>query len=176
MTAPAPPARSFVAPIMDPSCRCTEGEDDDTSRPTTKGPLPDATPDPASSDQPTVAWTLPEGSPAPPAGTPADSPAASGTGFAGSSGPPVGWGTPTAPADAPPDPAAPPATPPVQSPLISADPAPAVAWAAPAPAAREVAPGLVFASTGSRFVAYLIDLFILGVIDRMVVSALGAMA
>lgn len=39
----------------------------------------------------------------------------------------------------------------------AAAPPPPVGWAVPAPVKREIAPGLVFASTGRRFVAYLVD-------------------
>jgi len=128
-------------------------------------------PDPAAADQPTIAWTPPE--PSPPTTSP-EAPAAPGTDFAGTSGPPVGWGT-EAPVAPPAVPAGTPAAPPAQNPLISADTAPVVAWAAPQTTVREVAPGLVFASTAARFVAFVIDLFILGVVDRIVISALQAM-
>jgi uncharacterized RDD family membrane protein YckC len=122
-----------------------------TQPPDDRGGPPGATPDPASSEQPTIAWTPPDRPPVPPEPATPDDPSMESTD------------------------AAPTTVPPAQSPLISAAPTPVVAWASPQAKVREVAPGLVFASTGARFVAYLIDLFILGVIDRVVVSALGAM-
>lgn len=97
-------------------------------------------------DQPTIAWTPPaDGTDAPP--------------------PPE---TPPAP------PATPPPTEPPPSPLISATPAPAVAWAPPdAAVVQEIAPGLVFARTLPRFVAFLLDLLIIGLVAGIVASVIG---
>jgi uncharacterized RDD family membrane protein YckC len=81
-----------------------------------------------------------------------------------------------APAAAPPA-AAPPAATPPASPPGSVPSAPAVLWAQPssAPSRLEVpgAPGLSFADTASRFVAWLIDSLIVGVIGFIVAAALG---
>jgi uncharacterized RDD family membrane protein YckC len=65
----------------------------------------------------------------------------------------------------------PPATPPPWQPapdqgtLISSAP---VGWTPPPPAAAEVAPGLAFADTPARVVAYIVDLIILGVINAII--------
>lgn len=75
--------------------------------------------------------------------------------------------TPEAPLDAPPAPA---------SPLISADPTPVSGWTAPEPAPRagpEVAPGLVYADVASRLVAFILDLFIVGLITSILATAFG---
>jgi uncharacterized RDD family membrane protein YckC len=142
----------------------------------------------AADDQPTVAW-------APSSPPPGDGPGVDAAPPARDAGPPV---DPFAPGSAgvagmttPPPPIAEPATPapaessatpsawrrddasPVPSPLLSASPAPVVAWAQPAAPPTEVAPGLVYASTGSRLVAYIIDAFILGVIANIVGQVLG---
>ncbi|HET8784315.1 MAG TPA: RDD family protein, partial [Candidatus Limnocylindrales bacterium] len=42
------------------------------------------------------------------------------------------------------------------------------------PVQQEIAPGLVFASTGARFVAYIVDGFLLAVIGIIIGSILGA--
>ncbi len=80
---------------------------------------------------------------------------------------PVGWGsTPSSTIGGPPPPA-------------SGDTAaPSVGWTAPQDTSREVpgAPGLVFASTSSRFVAYLLDGFIVGIVGYIVGGILLATA
>jgi uncharacterized RDD family membrane protein YckC len=51
---------------------------------------------------------------------------------------------------------------------------PGVGWAAPVPAVRqEIAPGLVFADTLSRFIAYLIDAFIVAVVTGIIGGIFG---
>jgi uncharacterized RDD family membrane protein YckC len=110
---------------------------------------PDTTP-----ESPTQAW-----SPEPPPSAPGPAPAST-----------VGWGAlPPNPTGAPDAPAA--------SPLISAEPAAAgggTSWALPpTPAAREVAPGLVWADTPSRFVAYLVDSILLGIVASVITSVAG---
>jgi uncharacterized RDD family membrane protein YckC len=151
----------------------------DDKRPTPWEPS-DSTP-PA--DQPTIARTPPaEGTDATPPTPPAEpaspaNPLDPGTsGFAGTSGPPVGWGdtAPSTPETAPTPPAAPPPAEPPQSPLISASPTPTVAWAPPTSAAvQEVAPGLVFARTLPRLVAFLIDSLIIGLVAGIIASVIG---
>ena len=94
----------------------------------------------------------------------------------------------TDPAALRPEAAAPPPPPPAaaepfdsiqaSSPLISAEPAaggPAVSWTPPSTgvAPREVAPGLVWADTPSRFVAYVIDGFLVGIVSSIISSILG---
>lgn len=80
----------------------------------------------------------------------------------------------TSPTDRPtvwsPSPA--PTTPPPPGPggLISSAP---VGWSAPPAAITEVAPGLAFADTASRFVAYMVDLIILGLAISIATSFLG---
>jgi uncharacterized RDD family membrane protein YckC len=49
-----------------------------------------------------------------------------------------------------------------------------VAWAAPDAPRSEVAPGLVFAGTGARLVAYVVDLVIVGIATSIVAGAVGA--
>ncbi len=70
-----------------------------------------------------------------------------------------------------------PPSPPPTSPILSADPTPepgpTVAWSAPAPAPAVGAPGLTWADTPTRFVAYIIDGFLVGLIAIIVVSILG---
>jgi uncharacterized RDD family membrane protein YckC len=74
-----------------------------------------------------------------------------------------------------------PPTPPTQpaptSPILSADPtpapAPAVAWTSPAPAPAVGAPGLTWADTPTRFVAYVIDSILVAFMAGIVVSILG---
>ena len=51
---------------------------------------------------------------------------------------------------------------------------PGVGWATPVPAQREVAPGLTFSSTGARFVAWIVDGFLLAVIGIVIGAVLGA--
>ncbi len=113
-------------------------------------PTPDAPG--ATGESPTQSWA-----PEPPPGVPPSDPEST-----------VGWGA------LPPQPAAPAGQPPT-SPLISAEPAapaPAMAWATSAPQ-QEVAPGLVWADTPSRFVAYVIDSFLIGLVSTILVSLLG---
>lgn len=45
---------------------------------------------------------------------------------------------------------------------------PGVGWTPPVPARQEVAPGLVFADTPARFVAYIIDLILIGIVSSIV--------
>jgi uncharacterized RDD family membrane protein YckC len=73
------------------------------------------------------------------------------------------------------DPAVPPvATPAAGGPLLSSAPsAPAVAWATPAAAAAEVAPGLTYADTGTRVVGYIVDSILIGIIVSIVGGATG---
>ena len=73
-------------------------------------------------------------------------------------------------------PASPPGEP-ATSPLISSEPAitpgPAVAWTMPGPPPEVGAPGLTWAGTGPRFVAYLLDTFLIFFVSVIVVSLLG---
>lgn len=69
-----------------------------------------------------------------------------------------------------PSPAAAAPPPPGQGGLISSAP---VGWSAPPAAVAEVAPGLAFADTASRFVAYVVDLLILALAISIVASLLG---
>ena len=93
--------------------------------------------------------------------------------------PETGW-TPPAPTDPTtvwsPTPPAPPLTPPAGEPgsaplapgqgaLLSSAP---VGWAAPPPAAPEVAPGLTFADTGTRVIAYIVDVIILAIVGAII--------
>jgi uncharacterized RDD family membrane protein YckC len=89
--------------------------------------------------------------------------------------PTVSWTPPDDSGQASPDDAGspspdPPAAP---SPLISASPAPTVSWEPPGAAPVEIAPGLVFASTGSRLVAFIIDSIIVGFVTNIIAGALG---
>ena len=60
-------------------------------------------------------------------------------------------------------------------PILSASPSqPAVGWAAPEQARAEVAPGLSYASTLSRFVAYVIDGIILAIVGSIIAGLFGA--
>ncbi len=76
-------------------------------------------------------------------------------------------------------PTSPAETPPASGGLISAAPVagdrPIVQWAPPSDIGREVpgAPGLKFADTPSRFVAYVVDAFIAGIISSIVTSAVA---
>jgi uncharacterized RDD family membrane protein YckC len=57
----------------------------------------------------------------------------------------------------------------------SAEPPPPVGWAAMAPAPKvEVAPGIVYASTARRFVAYVIDSLITGIVGYLIAIAIIA--
>jgi uncharacterized RDD family membrane protein YckC len=69
------------------------------------------------------------------------------------------WSTPPAPETASSDPAT--------------TPAPTVAWAAPTLAVQEVAPGLTWADIPSRFVAYVIDTFIVAFTGGVIIGVLG---
>jgi uncharacterized RDD family membrane protein YckC len=84
-------------------------------------------------------------------------------------------GADTAPYTPPPPPEPPPivpAPPPVAPPPMPG-PAPGVGWTTPVVGRQEVAPGLVFADTASRFVAYLIDLLLIGLVTGIVGELLG---
>jgi uncharacterized RDD family membrane protein YckC len=52
-------------------------------------------------------------------------------------------------------------------------PAPGGGWATPVVVRQEVAPGLVFSDTASRFVAYVIDLILIGIVTGIVGELLG---
>jgi uncharacterized RDD family membrane protein YckC len=131
-------------------------------------PAPDAPP-PTPDATPTEVVPTPEPPPAAPA-PPAEPPAAAAAAGLISAAP-VGWAAPADPAGTPPtqwgaspDAAAAPIAP--DAAPGAALPPPAVGWATPTTSGREVpgAPGLVFADTPSRFVAWLIDGFIAGLI------------
>lgn len=145
---------------------------------------PGGQPGPGPSD-PTVAWTGPSaaeppGGPSEPSGPPPpDGPAAptvpSAPGLISAA--PVGWtgqdiGGPTS---------APPASPwmpaPDQGTPVGGTPPPTVGWAAPDAhdGARPVpgAPGLVFAGTLPRLVAYVIDALLLAIVASIIAGALG---
>ena len=93
----------------------------------------------------------------------------------GSEAPTQAWSTPPAPGAPPP---APDADPSVTSGSPSSDPAasptPTVAWAAPTLAVQEVAPGLTWADIPSRFVAYVIDTFLVAFTGGVIIGVLGA--
>jgi uncharacterized RDD family membrane protein YckC len=104
----------------------------------------------------------------------------------GGEAPTQAWAPPPPDATPPPNatPPPPPPTdagqpPPAASPIMPAAPAPgsepAVAWSPPpqVPAVDAPAPGLTWADTPSRFVAYVIDLFLIGFLSGIVVSVLG---
>jgi uncharacterized RDD family membrane protein YckC len=117
-------------------------------------------PDPSTSaDQPTIAWTPPSDEAT---ATPDTAPSQD-----------VVPPPPTVPPPVPPTPevASPPSPP--ASPIISASPGPTVAWGAPPPPRTEVAPGLVFAGTAPRLVAFIIDWILIGVISGFIASAVG---
>jgi uncharacterized RDD family membrane protein YckC len=134
------------------------GPPEQASPPEPAPPPASATPpsEPPAPDAPTTAWTQPT-PPTPPA-TP--------TGSSWSPPPPASqagpsWGQPPV-SDATPPAAA-------GGPILSASPSePTVGWAMPAAAPAEVAPGLAYASTASRFIAYLIDLIIIGIIGSII--------
>ena len=69
----------------------------------------------------------------------------------------------TSTSDVSPPPSAPPST----------DLPPGVGWA-PYPARREVAPGLVLSDTAPRFIAYLLDGFLLGIVGAVIGGILGS--
>jgi uncharacterized RDD family membrane protein YckC len=62
---------------------------------------------------------------------------------------------------------------PAVAPTGEPQPAPTTGWTTPIPARTEVAPGLVFSDTASRFVAYLIDLLLIGIVAGIIGEALG---
>ena len=85
------------------------------------------------------------------------------------------WSTPPSPGTPP---SAPAEAPPVTSGPATAGPAtrpgaPTVAWAAPTLAVQEVAPGLTWADIPSRFVAYVIDTFIVAFTGGVIIAVLG---
>jgi uncharacterized RDD family membrane protein YckC len=59
----------------------------------------------------------------------------------------------------------PPAPPPPETGLP-----PGVGWSPPVPARQEVAPGLVFADTAARFVAYIIDVILVGITASIIAA------
>jgi uncharacterized RDD family membrane protein YckC len=65
----------------------------------------------------------------------------------------------------------PPAAP--DSPPSGAPLPPSVGWAAPIATRQEVAPGLVLSDTPSRFVAYVVDLILLGIVTGIIAEPLG---
>jgi uncharacterized RDD family membrane protein YckC len=65
---------------------------------------------------------------------------------------------------------------PSHNPLISADPTPVSGWAAPVRVVPEIAPGIVIADTLSRFVAFLLDLVVIGFVSAVLGSILGMRA
>lgn len=152
------------------------------------------TPPPDPSD-PTIAWTGGSTEPTPPASepttpeppvTPPPAPdpvlpatpgliSAAPVGWTGQDigGPPSltpGVGTPIA-AGSPPAGSPPPGSPPPAAPWGQ----PTVGWEAPREHGREVpgAPGLVFADTISRFVAYVIDSILIAIVGSIISGALG---
>ena len=91
------------------------------------------------------------------------------------------WAPPPSPdAAPPPPPAAAAIPPPATSPNVLAaqaaapPPGPTVAWSPPAAAPEVGAPGLTWSDTPSRFVAYVIDLFLIGILAGIVAALLGA--
>jgi uncharacterized RDD family membrane protein YckC len=91
------------------------------------------------------------------------------------------WAPPPTPADAAPPTLPPPAhaaqPPPAASPNVLAaqppTPEPAVAWSPPAAVPDVGAPGLTWADTPSRFVAYVIDLFLVGILAGILAALLN---
>ena len=127
----------------------TEGTPDQPAPPATPS---DPTPPVAPTD-PTTVTPAPPAQPglisAAPVGWTAPPPAAG----------PVGWGAPAEP---------PPAGTPPPPPSTGAT----VGWAPPPPP-REVAPGLAFADTVSRFIAYVVDLILIGIVAGIIASIIG---
>ena len=136
----------------------------DQERPPEPGGAPAPEPEP---DQPTVGWTAPA--------QPGDQPVPP---------PPAGSGWSEPPPAPPPVPAGgawsqqpPPPVPGASGPLLSASPsaAPPTGWAPqPALGQREIAPGLVFSSTPSRFAAYVVDGLIVAIVVSIVTSPFGS--
>jgi uncharacterized RDD family membrane protein YckC len=141
-------------------------------------PTKNTPPDPVPSDA-TVVW--PTGSDPVPPTPPTDPASAAGGGLisatpvgwtgqdigAGSAPPPpTSWGAPLTPASPPP---------PADSGAVPAGDQPTVHWAAPADSGRGVpgAPGLKFSDTATRFVAYLVDSFLIGIVAVIVGGAAG---
>jgi uncharacterized RDD family membrane protein YckC len=81
---------------------------------------------------------------------------------------------PSTPADPGADtaPYAPPPAPPEPTPPPPASP-PTSGWSPPVVPRQEVAPGLVLSDTPSRFVAYLIDLFLIGIATTIIAEPFG---
>ena len=52
-------------------------------------------------------------------------------------------------------------------------PPPGVGWTQPVPARPEIAPGLAFSGTAARFVAYVIDLFLIGIVVSILAAPFG---
>jgi uncharacterized RDD family membrane protein YckC len=168
----------------------------------TGGPDAASTPPPPAEDQPTIAWTPPPTPPAGPSGPgwaappppPSQPTGPGGPGWTAAPPPPPsapgpagsGWSQPTPSSQSGPTwgqaatPPSPPETPAgpgpaAAGPILSASPSqPAVGWAAPEQARAEVAPGLGYASTLSRFVAFLIDSFILAIVGSIIAGLFGA--
>jgi uncharacterized RDD family membrane protein YckC len=82
---------------------------------------------------------------------------------------PVGWSAPTPSPTGPVGWVDPAATPAAGAPPTTGA---TVGWAPPTPA-REVAPGLAFADTLSRFIAYIVDLIVLGIVGWIIAAVLG---
>jgi uncharacterized RDD family membrane protein YckC len=126
----------------------TEGTPDQPAPPATPEPTP-----PAAPTDPTTVTPAPPAQPglisAAPVGWSAPPPAAG----------PVGWGAPAEP-------------PPAGTPQPPVSTGATVGWAPPPPP-REVAPGLAFADTVSRFIAYLVDLILIGIVAGTIASIVG---
>ncbi len=84
---------------------------------------------------------------------------------------PVGWTAPTPPPAGPVGWADPAATPPAAPPPGSTGAT--VGWAPVAPP-REVAPGLSYADTISRFIAYVVDVILIGIVGGIIAAILGS--
>ena len=87
---------------------------------------------------------------------------------------PAGWSSPEPPPAWPPPSWSPqPNSPPPAASAGNGLP-PGVGWAAPVPVVQEVAPGLVFSSTGARWVAWFVDVVILGIFLATISAILDA--
>src|SRR6188508_436183 len=87
---------------------------------------------------------------------------------------PAGWSSPEPPPAWPPASWSPqPNSPPPAASAGNGLP-PGVGWAAPVPVVQEVAPGLVFSSTGARWVAWFVDVVILGIFLATISGILDA--
>ncbi len=119
-----------------------------------------------------------EPEPPAPGSTPPEPPPPPSTGWTPPSptDPTTVWSPQTPESQAPPPPGQPASSPPEAPPppgqgaLLSSAP---VGWAPPPPAAVEIAPGLTFADTGSRVVAYIVDVILLGIVVSIVVTIIG---